>query len=67
MLLQLDKIYRAVNSTVDGVERNEDMNRMREHVFTEVDTNRDGMVDWEEFRATLGAESQDEGWEVIII
>lgn len=42
------------------------MNRMREHVFTEVDLDKDGMVSLAEFlRSTKSGEyTQDGSWEV---
>ena len=62
--LQLEKIY---GDDADSVARDEDMNRMREHVFTEVDLDQDGMVSLQEFiRSTKDDEfMQDKGWEVL--
>ena len=45
------------------------MNRMREHIFTEVDLDQDGMVSWSEFlKSTKTSEFTEDGsWEVINI
>lgn len=42
------------------------MNRMREHVFTTVDKDQDGMISFDEFVASTQDEdfSKDEDWDV---
>ena len=71
--LQLDKVYDARNAPEedDPMERQEEMNRMREHVFTEIDKNKDFMISYDEFIAYTGKHGEneefnktDEGWEV---
>ena len=70
--VQLDKIYDARNSPDedDPIERYEEMNRMREHIFGEIDQNKDFIITMEEFLAYTGKEGdkdkfkEDEGWEV---
>lgn len=47
----LDKVYQASNSEDDMNERAEEMERMREHVMKEVDTNGDRMVSLDELIA----------------
>jgi len=47
--IELDKIFNTTNPEYDPVERDEEMNRMREHVFTEMDKNKDKMISLEEF------------------
>lgn len=42
-LKELDKMYEK-NPEDDPRERMEDMERMREHVFSEADTNHDGLI-----------------------
>ncbi|KAJ9580412.1 hypothetical protein L9F63_003936, partial [Diploptera punctata] len=50
-LKELDKMYTAGAPEDDMRERMEEMERMREHVFKEADTNRDGLISYEEFLA----------------
>lgn len=47
--IELDKIYNTSDPNYDPVERDEEMNRMREHVFNEIDKDKDGAVSWQEF------------------
>ena len=47
--IELNKIFNSTDPEYDPAERDEEMNRMREHVFTEMDKNRDKMVSLEEF------------------
>lgn len=42
---ELDKMYNEGAPEDDLVERAEEMERMREHVFTEVDRNGDGVIE----------------------
>lgn len=44
------------------------MNQMREHVFTEMDGNQDGVVSYNEFMKSAESPSFDknEGWEVSV-
>ena len=52
------------------MERYEEMNRMREHVFGEIDQNKDFMITMDEFLSYTGKQGEkdkfkeDEGWEV---
>lgn len=43
-LKELDKLYQQGLPEDDMRERFEEMERMREHVFSEADTNRDGLI-----------------------
>jgi len=65
-MLQLDKVYNSSNPEDDMVERDEEMNRMREHVFTEIDKDQDGFVSLEEFMKSTQTEDfeKDESWDV---
>ncbi|CAG5121409.1 unnamed protein product [Candidula unifasciata] len=71
--LELDKVYDARNSPDedDPVERQEEMNRMRQHVFEEIDKNKDYRISLGEFlnyTGKKGDESEfkkDEGWDTI--
>ena len=45
----MDKIYNASDPNYDPAEREEEMNRMREHVFTEIDKDKDKMISLDEF------------------
>ncbi|XP_023943495.2 nucleobindin-2 isoform X2 [Bicyclus anynana] len=64
---ELDKLYTPGGPNKDMHERAEEMERMREHVFTENDKNRDGLIDFNEFMLeTQRADfNQDEGWKPI--
>uniref|UniRef100_A0A1L8EIZ5 Putative nucleobindin-2 n=2 Tax=Haematobia irritans TaxID=7368 RepID=A0A1L8EIZ5_HAEIR len=46
---ELDKVYKSGLPEDDMRERAEEMERMREHVFQETDTNRDGLISFQEF------------------
>jgi len=48
------------------VERYEEMNRMREHIMNEVDTNKDKLISLQEFLDSTKQSDfkKDEGWEV---
>ena len=48
---ELDKVYDPNNPNDDMQERMEEMERMREHVFNESDTNRDKLISYDEFLA----------------
>ncbi|KAI4469754.1 nucleobindin [Holotrichia oblita] len=62
---ELDKMYQAGAPEDDMRERAEEMERMRESVFKEVDTNKDGFIDYNEFIAQTkrGDFQQDHGWQ----
>lgn len=64
-LKELDKMYQAGAPEDDMRERIEEMERMREHVFQEADTNRDGLISYEEFHAQTQKKdfNSDPGWE----
>lgn len=59
-------MYNSSNPEDDMVERDEEMNRMREHVFTEIDKDQDGFVSLEEFMKSTQTEDfeKDESWDV---
>lgn len=48
------------------VERDEEMNRMREHVFGEIDADMDGLVSFDEFISSTKMEDfeKEDDWEV---
>lgn len=48
---ELDKVYDPNDKNDDMKERVEEMERMREHVFKESDTNRDKLISYDEFLA----------------
>ena len=66
LCFQLDKVYDEENPEDDMMERYEDMNRMREHVFSEVDQNRDRQISMEEFLQSTQQKDFDneEEWDV---
>lgn len=51
----------------DLMEKAEEMERMREHVFNEVDINKDRLISWEEFKRMSEQPNfeNDEGWKTI--
>ncbi|KAK2157343.1 hypothetical protein LSH36_193g08033 [Paralvinella palmiformis] len=66
-LLPLDKVYDPNNPEDDLIERYEEMNRMREHVFNEVDKNGDKLISLDEFLKSTNREDfgKDEGWDTL--
>jgi nucleobindin len=62
----LDKIFNRSDPEYDPVERDEEANRMREHVIKEIDVNKDGLIGYDEFmEATKRKEYQEnEEWNV---
>lgn len=62
---ELDKMYSQGAPEDDMRERVEEMERMRESVFAEIDTNRDGFIDYEEFltQTKRNEFQQDNGWQ----
>ncbi|CAH1391789.1 unnamed protein product [Nezara viridula] len=66
-LKELDKLYQAGVPEDDMREREEEMERMREHVFKESDSNGDRLISYQEFlEQTKKKEfNRDEGWETI--
>lgn len=51
------------------VERYEEMNRMREHVMTEIDKDKDKMISFDEFIESTKNEqfNRDDGWDVSVL
>lgn len=64
---ELDKLYQQGMPEADLMEKAEEMERMREHVFNEVDLNRDRLINWEEFKRMSEQPDfeKDEGWKTI--
>ncbi|KAL0280429.1 UNVERIFIED_CONTAM: hypothetical protein PYX00_001720 [Menopon gallinae] len=64
-LKELDKMYEQGAPEDDMRERAEEMERMREHVFSEADKNRDGLISYEEFleKTKQPDFEKDPGWE----
>ncbi|KAG5675506.1 hypothetical protein PVAND_005402 [Polypedilum vanderplanki] len=65
--IELDKVYQQGLPEDDMRERVEEMERMREHVFKEADTNRDHLISFEEFMDQTKRREfeQDQGWETV--
>ena len=63
---KLDKVYNSSDPLYDPEERNEEMNRMREHVMREMDKNGDHIISLEEFlKGTEKKEfDENEEWKV---
>jgi len=61
---ELDKMYQQGAPEDDMRERYEEMERMRESVFQEMDANRDGFIDYQEFLAETQRDdfNKDPGW-----
>lgn len=64
---ELDKVYQSGLPEDDMRERVEEMERMREHVFREADTNHDNLISLEEFIAQTKREefNRDPNWETV--
>ncbi|ELT97554.1 hypothetical protein CAPTEDRAFT_183512 [Capitella teleta] len=64
---ELDKVYDPNAEEDDMMERFEEMNRMREHVMKEIDTDGDKLVSMEEFVASTNRDEfkENEEWETI--
>ncbi|CAG9824752.1 unnamed protein product [Phaedon cochleariae] len=62
---ELDKMYQQGAPEDDMRERYEEMERMRESVFNEMDRNRDGFIDYNEFfhQTNTNDFKQDRGWQ----
>lgn len=62
---ELDKMYQEGAAEDDMRERFEEMERMREHVFGEVDQNKDGLISFAEFIDQTKKQefTEDKGWE----
>lgn len=62
---ELDKMYQQGHPEDDMRERAEEMERMRESVFHEMDTNQDGFIDFSEFMKQTNTNDfkQDHGWQ----
>ncbi|XP_017778756.1 PREDICTED: nucleobindin-2 [Nicrophorus vespilloides] len=62
---ELDKMYSAAAPEDDMRERVEEMERMRESVFKEMDTNGDGFIDYQEFvqQTKRNDFEKDNGWQ----
>ena len=64
---ELDKAYDPTAPEDDMRERAEEMERMREHVFNEIDQNKDRMISYDEFYTETQTRmySQDQGWKTL--
>lgn len=64
---ELDKVYQSGVPEDDLRERAEEMERMREHVFQEADTNKDGLISFQEFLDQTKREEfrKDPEWETV--
>ena len=62
-----DKVYDPNEPEDDMREREEEMERMREHVFKESDTNKDHLISFDEFMAETKRDEwdNDPGWETM--
>jgi len=64
---ELDKVYDPNEPVDDMREREEEMERMREHVFKESDANKDRLISYDEFLTETKKDEFDEdpGWETM--
>lgn len=62
--LEVKKLYRPGDNGTDPVEKNEEVERMREHVLQEGDANKDGLLSHQEFLDMTHRRDfeKDEGW-----
>ena len=62
----MDKIFKKENGEYDPAEREEEANRMREHVFGEIDKNKDKMISLNEFIAATETKdfNKNDEWKV---
>lgn len=64
---ELDKVYQSGLPEDDMRERVEEMERMREHVFREADTNHDDLISLDEFIAQTKRDefNRDPNWDTV--
>lgn len=64
---ELDKVYQSGMPEDDMRERAEEMERMREHVFKEADTNKDHLISFQEFLDQTKRDEfqRDPGWDTV--
>merc|ERR1711935_830318 len=64
---ELDKVYDPNEPVDDMREREEEMERMREHVFKESDANKDRLISYDEFLTETKKDEfeEDPGWETM--
>ena len=64
---ELDKVYDPNEPEDDMKEREEEMERMREHVFKESDTNKDHLISFDEFMTETKKDEfeKDPGWDTM--
>jgi len=65
--IELDKIFNKTDPSFDPLEREEEMNRMREHVMNEIDRDKDRMVSLQEFLESTKQKDfdQNDEWKTI--
>ncbi|KAF2360844.1 EF-hand domain pair [Trinorchestia longiramus] len=66
-LKELEKAYDPNATEDDLMERDEEMERMREHIFAEADTNDDDLISFDEFleQTRRNEFERDEGWQTL--
>ncbi|CAG9862139.1 unnamed protein product [Phyllotreta striolata] len=64
---ELNKMYNEASPEDDMREKYEEMERMRESVFNEMDKNNDGFIDFDEFLRQTNSNDfkQDHGWQAL--
>ncbi|XP_002730932.1 nucleobindin-2-like [Saccoglossus kowalevskii] len=60
LIKEVDKIY---GEDGDPSEKTEEISRMREHVYNEVDQNKDDLINQKEFVESISRDQDEEGWE----
>ncbi|XP_046918574.2 nucleobindin-2 isoform X2 [Dermatophagoides farinae] len=67
LTIEVKKLYNENDSTYDRNEMMEEYHRMREHIYREFDTNRDGLISKKEFLdySKQAEFNRDEGWKGI--
>ncbi|KAL9956022.1 hypothetical protein ACROYT_G037439 [Oculina patagonica] len=64
---EVDKLYDEKDEDFDPREKDEEISRMREHVMSEIDKDKDGFVSQDEFMTASKADEfeKDEGWKSV--
>ena len=62
---ELDKVYNKDAPEDDMMERAEEMEEMLEHIFKEIDIDKNNLISFEEFLSWLDEFDNDPGWDTL--